>query len=633
MADEITRAQAEAEAKAATEALEEARLELEKALVNQSTGIFRDYAKNAESVAQASEAYNEALEASQQAAAVSMEMNQQLTDAITAISNAADEDSLLRSPFEGLSGVEDYVDPLTRQEQKTLDQYSRTLEQYRLELDTLTSLEPFLKTYFESRIDFLESEIDRIQTDIVDPLLAKRSEALLEHQQRVSDAVISFYENQDKNEEVLDTFEQLVDKFEIFETQGLEGLEKKVDEVFERRSREYINSAPEILFVAEYRLEDQLVGALLCFKKFRHSTHYEVFKKNLFKPNSKFQRILFLHRKDLKEETENFVPYIRDVLGFTDINFDDVYIILDTQIKNDRIYEYKVSAAKVPSLAEKVDYDLILESKDLLNQSTISDSSNATLFSWSGVVLGSNDLAWVLSVVNEGITFFGRAAAEQSLRGLIFKPKVVVGGVEVLIPKNINDVLYIIQNSVSLLGARNTVEHIVNVLGGLPSEFVEPLLSSVDEDANTFSYESFRELLKTTTPVFQLVLEIAETQDTEALDQLSQMSISLPMNEGTESLTTILGLSNVFKFINDTFISVTYSQENSSFQKLTEIRALIEINREREESLEEAVSESREDAVLGQAEGVTVLYETPLGNKSVFEDPTVHTAAGGIVEY
>src|SRR5690606_6210180 len=112
-------------------------------------------------------------------------------------------------------------------------------------------------------------------------------------------------------------------------------------------------------------------------------------------PNNKeedFERILFLDRLSLQEETKEYIPYVRDILGFKDINFDDVFIIMDPFVKVDRIYEYNIAAARVPSNAMQIDYDLILETKGLLNSTTLSSFSNATLFSWAGTLLGSKQL-------------------------------------------------------------------------------------------------------------------------------------------------------------------------------------------------------------------------------------------------
>ncbi len=119
---------------------------------------------------------------------------------------------------------------------------------------------------------------------------------------------------------------------------------------------------------------------------------------------------------------------------------------------------------------------------------------------------------------------------------------------------------------------------------------------------------------------------IAETGDEAAAESLSQLSIILPTQTGSESITTILGLSTVFKFMNDIFIALTYSQEDASFEKLVEIRALIALNRGEEEGLETALKEARAfdaDQVAPQSNAVTVLFNNNLGVSQVQESLAV----------
>src|SRR3990167_264945 len=139
---------------------------------------------------------------------------------------------------------------------------------------------------------------------------------------------------------------------------------------FDRASKNYINSEPQILFISEYNLDDRQAGALLVFEKFFESTHYEVFKRNIFSTNSEFERILFINSKSLEDERKNYISYIKDILGFNNIDENKIFIYHDDELKSDRIYEYKVRAVFVPRTVNEIDYDSILQSKDLLKTIT-----------------------------------------------------------------------------------------------------------------------------------------------------------------------------------------------------------------------------------------------------------------------
>src|SRR3990167_7480564 len=129
---------------------------------------------------------------------------------------------------------------------------------------------------------------------------------------------------------------------------------------FDRASKNYINSEPQILFISEYNLDDRQAGALLVFEKFFESTHYEVFKRNIF----------FINSKSLEDERKNYISYIKDILGFNNIDENKIFIYHDDELKSDRIYEYKVRAVFVPRTVNEIDYDSILQSKDLLKTIT-----------------------------------------------------------------------------------------------------------------------------------------------------------------------------------------------------------------------------------------------------------------------
>jgi hypothetical protein len=510
---------------------------------------------------------------------------QDLQSALQTIIDQSNNNSLLQNPFEDVLHV-DFVNPLTEGELIALEQTKIELNLLLIEIDNLQNL-----------VDNLPGDSSAATSAPYLASLKARAQLLamqIDQQEQIIQAAHKKYnDDRNKNKEakahnaaVTAELLALIDKFQVFKTEGLDAIEKQTNSSFDRAMRNFISDAPEILFTCEYFVEDRFIGSLLCFEAYKDATHYEILKRNLFQSNSGFERILVLSKNYLVEETQHFLPYVVDILGFKDIDRDNIFLILDTVVKQDRIYEYMISCAKVPADASFVDYDLIMQSQDLLTSRSISRFSSLTLFQHAGVVLSNSDMAWVVSLLNDGITFFGRSPAEQSLVALISNPELSEGdAIKIYVPKNVDDVLKIIQESMSLMGVFDTMNHLFLVLGGLPEEFQAAVEKSVDEIRNVFVYDVFRNTLKSSVPIFQLVLEIAETGDKAALDELSNLSISLPTNTGSESVTTIAGLTNVFKFVNDVIISASYAQDSDAFEKLKQIRALIEINRDSEDVL------------------------------------------------
>src|SRR3990167_8045388 len=106
-------------------------------------------------------------------------------------------------------------------------------------------------------------------------------------------------------------------------------------------SGNFVDLEPKILFITEYIVSDEYVGLLIVWEKYFNATHYEVFKRNVFGFKSNFERILFLDSNSLSEERAHYMDYINNVLGFSSVSESDVYVVLDTFVKQDRIYEYK----------------------------------------------------------------------------------------------------------------------------------------------------------------------------------------------------------------------------------------------------------------------------------------------------
>jgi len=435
-------------------------------------------------------------------------------------------------------------------------------------------------------------------------------------------------------------------KFKWIEAAGIKEATKRPNLDFERFAENYINDEPQILFVSEYVVEDRILGSLIVWEKYYSSTHYEVFKRNTFQSNSKFERILFLDSQSLEEERAHFIGYIKDILGFDSIDEDNIYIMFDEQLREDRIYEYKVSASRVPKHPKEIDYDMVLESKGLLNTSEIISTNTSTLFDLAGTILGSRDLAWAIAISNDRTRFFGRAPSEQSV-SVILSDRVDRGSINVFIPRDVEDILNIFKESLSLFDTKPAIERLIDSLGGLPGEFRKAFLSAIDEERNSFSYDHFKEKVRENTPVFDLVLDIAESApgedptllerltDNDATKKLSSLSITLPNAKGSEVLTSVVGLSNIFKFVNDTMILVLYSQEKETFVKLQEIKAEIEGQRTLlgDDTLDAATEEIRGEIENSADSEVTSevanFFGVPVGEKDDDKEAEEGESSGG----
>lgn len=382
---------------------------------------------------------------------------------------------------------------------------------------------------------------------------------------------------------------------------SVEQAEKRTSPAFERAAKNFVNDEPELIFVAEYVVEDESVGSLLVWERYRDATHYEVFKKNLFSQSARYERILFLDNTSLDEEKERLLPYIKDTLGFTDMDEENIFIFLDHKVKDDRIYEYKVKATRVPQKVSEIDFDLCLESQGLMTNIPMNETSTNTVFGFAGKTLQSEGLAWVIALLNEDASFFGKFAATNSLSSVISKSAAIrdeslfiSGSFPILVPRNMQDLLILISESINLFGIRETFGHMVDVIGGLSKEFRCSFIDAFDETRNVFSYDRFKRVIIHQLPVFQLLLNLSESKSTKDRKALSQLAITLPKNKGSETITSVDGLSKVMKFVNDVLIIVLYSQDN--FDKIKEIIGEIAITQELEvDPLEDATDEVREE--------------------------------------
>ena len=319
-------------------------------------------------------------------------------------------------------------------------------------------------------------------------------------------------------------------------------IQKYVNADFDDFSRNYANGVPNILFISEYYVEGNNIGCLIVFEKYFDSSHYEVFKRNVFS-DDKFQRILFLDAQTLEAEKKYYESYIKD---FLNIDLQDYYVIFDPIIKHDRIYEYKIRASRLPTSIEEVDFDTIFESKNLLNKIAINVNAIESIFKFAGNNLGSTDLAWTIALVNQDVEFFGRSAKEKVLGSYIVKLEEELSP-QLFVVKNTKDIMEIIYNALSLFDFNAVFKYILKVLGGLSDDFKDAFIASLDKKQSKFSYDIFISKIKEIAPIFTLVLTIAESKDKAAIDNLSLMGIVFPQEKGLESLGSIESLSKIFK--------------------------------------------------------------------------------------
>lgn len=539
-----------------------------------------------------------------------LNLSTKLSSAVSVVSNKLAQTKSQSSPY--TPRPKNPQKGLTEAEKNKLSDLKvrlRSIEDKIVRLEPIKD-SPFYKESYEQAIrnrDNLKSEIKKLEDKAA-------SAASNDEFERVAQIAAE----DSRRQRVDQVFRRIGDdKYEEFRTEGLEGLRKRVRPNFERFAKNFVGDSPEILFNAEYYVADQFVGNLICFEKYKGATHYEVWKKNIF-TNSDFERVIFLDSLSLSDETKNFIPYLRNTLGFKDLDFNNVFVVLDDQLKEDRIYKYRVVAARVPSDASDVDYDMILESKNLLSFNTLDRASISTLFDYAGVTLGSKDLAWSLAVVNETFSFFGKDPSNTPLSSLVGTNN-NSPTINISTPRNLNDLLCIFQESISLFGLSDSFEHLLRVLGGLPVEFLESCLESVDEVSDSFSFSAFKDSIKQRVPVLNLVLDIAESGDSAAIGELSKLSVVLPANEGSRSLTSLVNLTNVLKVVNSVLISTRHAQDN--FEKLKEIAGEIDRDRDQLQPEDLAIRDIRNDVSQQIVDrpisaDVSQLYNVVLGSKS-----------------
>ncbi len=326
----------------------------------------------------------------------------------------------------------------------------------------------------------------------------------------------------------------------------------------------FANGRPELIFVAEYAPQEEFIGTLLVWERYYTATHYEIYKRNITSASTSWSRILFIDKASLVTETGNFKPYIQDKLGL-DINR-DYYAILDTGVKDDRIYEYKVVASYYPTSYD-IDLAAILQSKGLVTAVDIANNRD-TVFEVSQKTLGSESFAWIISLLNDKVAFFGRVAA--------MNPAKFPSG-KVLIPKTMNHIVQIIQESIHFFGIKSTFLNLLDrtrVVGYL-DDFFKAAVVSVDEQKNVMSYTEFMRALNGQLPAFSNLNKLIQGSQAKPtsnpFDQLrilamrvavEKLPISIPTYDDVTTFDNITSLTLMFFRINSILIAAAYAQDN-----------------------------------------------------------------------
>lgn len=401
---------------------------------------------------------------------------------------------------------------------------------------------------------------------------------------------------------------------------NLSGISKVNLSTFEQASADFARNKPIVSFIVDYIVDGIKIGNLLVFKKYKSATHYEIFKRNIFTEISSFQRILFLDSTDLSSETSAFSTYLNKNVGLTD----EYFAIMDPLIKDDRIYEYKVVASRVPQNYTEVDYDYILESKKLVLSYRIDSINKNTLNDFSIVNLGSGQLSWIIALLNRNLNLFDVHTVINSLESILGS------NAQVVVPKDINHIKNIFNDSVSLFGIENTLTQILNLLGGLTPDFRNSFNESLNNISKTFSYNTFISSARKKVPAFNLLLSISEhANNAGALSRLSQLSISVPIIVGTETYSTIEGLTNIFSFMQNVIFVIVRVQDNSD-----ELQIILDDLNKPPPSPPPPPPSPTPPAIIGQepTRPAVLIQTTPTSNTTIRPSPfETSSGLGGIL--
>lgn len=335
-----------------------------------------------------------------------------------------------------------------------------------------------------------------------------------------------------------------------------EGSVKKV--VAENYGEIYNTGSPKILFVCEYITDKGYEGNLLVWKKFPGAVEYQIFKKNVFKDKAYFEEIKLADLPFCEEEKLKYADYLVSI-GMSGLNFGDIYVFLDSHIKEDRIYEYSLKARRYPTTIDEVSYvDAVVNSKKMLTKTVVDSKSPLRVLSEQVGVP-----SWQVVLLNEKMKYFGYPAIRPAI--YFYEGKQF----DLNYPADSSVVLDYYKNNFAKFGL-DAFKGTIRMLGGLPESVQSAAIYNTVDKSNNFYYKSFLNNIKQLTGPFYSNLDSLSQTSTEEWTKgttvfsllLSELGISLlpAIPREYDNLLTNDGLSRIFSFIN----SVYLTSENQS---------------------------------------------------------------------
>ena len=272
-------------------------------------------------------------------------------------------------------------------------------------------------------------------------------------------------------------------------------------------SKTFYSHAPDMLFVSEYAPKGQFKGVLVAFENYYNATHYEVFKRNKMAVDSSWKRILVITSSDLANESLQYLPYVTSFLAIPFQVPKDGYIILDTDVILDRIYEYKIIATHYPGQAQPAAgtelflYDVMLRSHGLTRDVEVANLD--TLNTVSSRFLGSEDYGWVIALLNQNVYYFGAEVGHTSFSQMKLGT--------VTLPNDFNDIVNIFVSSTHQFGLSASVYNLLLPLRKpeINAAFFNAVNQSFDETSQTFSFRSLTTRLTSIYPAYKQIQDIA----------------------------------------------------------------------------------------------------------------------------
>lgn len=168
---------------------------------------------------------------------------------------------------------------------------------------------------------------------------------------------------------------------------------------------DFTKNVPTVLFVADYRPVDEMLGTLVGFKKIPSASGYVIKKRNLFTGEESETQAA---NESLQQTTDSFVSYANSkATGFYDkIDPSSVYLFYDRGIVSDSYFFYWIQAYQVVGdtagifVADTSNVTLTPLIQDALITAASSGSSAGPWPILSRQLLGDERYDWVLSGLN-----------------------------------------------------------------------------------------------------------------------------------------------------------------------------------------------------------------------------------------